>query len=150
MQAQPPQEKVIITCAVTGNITTREQHPQLPVTPKEIADSALEAVAAGAAVIHIHVRHPETGKPSMEVGYYQEVVERIREQDKEVILNLTTGLGGRFIPSDDDPKMAAPGTTLTVPEKRVAHVAALKPDICTLDLNTMNSGGEVVINTPKT
>jgi uncharacterized protein (DUF849 family) len=148
-QPHQPQERVIITCAVTGNITTREQHPQLPVTPREIADAALEAAEAGAAIVHIHVREPETGKPSMELGYYSEVVERIREQNAALILNLTTGLGGRFIPSEDDPKVAAPGTTLTVPERRVAHVAALKPEICTLDLNTMNSGKEVVINTPR-
>ena len=74
----------------------------------------------------------------------------IRERNASLILNLTTGLGGRYIPSDDDPSVAAPGTTLTVPERRVAHVAALRPEICTLDLNTMVSGGEVVINTPKT
>jgi uncharacterized protein (DUF849 family) len=143
------QEKVIITCAVTGNITTREQHPRLPVTPQEIAEAALEAAEAGASIVHIHVRHPETAKPSMELDHYREVCERIRAANPELILNLTTGLGGRFIPSDDDPKVAAPGTTLTVPERRVAHVPALKPEICTLDLNTMNSGGEVVINTPK-
>lgn len=143
------QEKVIITCAVTGNITTREQHPELPVTPEEIATAALQAADAGASIVHIHVRHPETGKPSMELEHYRDVCARIRERNPELILNLTTGLGGRFIPSDDDPKVAAPGTTLTVPERRVAHVPALKPEICTLDLNTMNSGGEVVINTPK-
>src|SRR4051812_18010965 len=92
-----PQERVIVTCAVTGNITTREQHPDLPITPKEIADASLEAAATGAAIVHIHVRHPDTGKPSMELAYYGEVVERIRAQDRELILNLTTGLGGRFI-----------------------------------------------------
>ena len=79
------------------------------------------------------------------------MVERIREAtNADLIINLTTGPGGRFVPSDDDPKVAAPGTTLLPPEARVAHIAALRPDICTLDLNTMNSGGEVVINTPKT
>lgn len=143
-------ERTIITCAVTGNITSRAQTPHLPITPKEIAASALEAAEAGAAVAHIHVRDPETGAPTMELAHYREVVERVRERDEELVLNLTTGLGGRYIPSDDDPSVAAPGTTLTRPERRVAHVAALKPDICTLDLNTMVSGGEVVINTPRT
>jgi len=142
-------EKTIITCAITGNITTREQHPGLPVTPAEIAEASLGAANAGAAIVHIHVRDPQTGKPSMELAHYQEVVERIRHRNKELILNLTTGLGGRFIPSEDDPKVAAPGTTLTTPERRVAHVGVIKPDICTLDLNTMNSGAEVVINTPR-
>ncbi len=143
-------DKIVITCAVTGNLTTRSHTPHLPVTPAEIAASALEAAEAGAAIAHIHVRHPETGEPSMELAYYREVVERIRERDEALILNLTTGLGGRYIPSDENPSVAAPGTTLTVPERRVAHVAALRPEICTLDLNTMVSGGEVVINTPKT
>jgi uncharacterized protein (DUF849 family) len=143
------QQKVIITCAVTGNITKPEQHPGLPITPQQIADSALDAAEAGASVAHIHVRDPDTGKPSMEVEYYREVMERIRRVNKDMVINLTTGPGGRFIPSEDSPQVAAPGSTLMVPEKRVAHITALKPDICTLDLNTMNSGGEVVINTPR-
>ncbi len=85
----------------------------------------------------------------MKVEYYQDVVARIRAKNRSLILNLTTGPGGRFVPSDDEPRVAGPGTTLCIPEKRVEHVALLRPDICTLDLNTMNSGGEVVINTPK-
>jgi uncharacterized protein (DUF849 family) len=141
--------KTIITCAVTGNLTKPEQHPGLPITPQQIATSALEAAQAGAAVVHIHVRDPQTGRPSMEIDLYRQVIERIRAVDPELIINLTTGPGGRFIPSDDDPKVAAPGTTLLPPERRVEHIAALKPDICSLDLNTMNSGGDVVINTPK-
>jgi uncharacterized protein (DUF849 family) len=141
--------KTIITCAVTGNLTTPEQHPGLPITPQQIATSALEAAQAGAAVVHIHVRDPRTGRASMELDLYRQVIELIRSVDPELIINLTTGPGGRFIPSDDDPKVAAPGTTLLPPERRVEHIAALKPDICSLDLNTMNSGGDVVINTPK-
>jgi uncharacterized protein (DUF849 family) len=109
----------------------------------------LGAAEAGAAIVHLHVREPESGKPSMEIAYYQDVVERIRARNKDVILNITTGPGGRFVPSDEDPKVAGPGTTLLAPEKRVEHIALLKPEICTLDLNTMNSGGQVVINTPK-
>jgi uncharacterized protein (DUF849 family) len=141
--------KTIITCAVTGNLTKPEQHPGLPVTPEQIANAALEAAEAGAAVAHIHVRDPQTGKPSMELGLYREVIERIRASNTELIINLTTGPGGRFIPGEEDPKVAAPGTTLLPPERRVEHIAALRPDICSLDLNTMNSGGDVVINTPK-
>ncbi|WP_446903717.1 3-keto-5-aminohexanoate cleavage protein [Burkholderia sp. YIM B11467] len=141
--------KTIITCAVTGNITRPDQHPGLPVTPEQIANASLEAAQAGAAVVHIHVRDPATGRPSMELELYRDVIDRIRAVDRELIINLTTGPGGRFIPSDDDPKVAAPGTTLLPPEKRVEHILALKPDICSLDLNTMNSGAEVVINTPK-
>lgn len=139
---------MFITCAITGNITQPEQTPHLPITPKQIADSALETADAGAAVAHIHVRDPKTGRPSMELDLYREVLDRIRAKNSELIINLTTGPGGRFEPSEHDPKIAGEGTTLMVPERRVEHVVALKPDICTLDLNTMNSGGQVVINTP--
>jgi uncharacterized protein (DUF849 family) len=143
-----PRDKVFITCAVTGNLTTPEQTPHLPITPEQIAEACLGAAEAGAAIAHIHVRDPATGKPSMELEYYRDVVERIRARNSQLILNITTGPGGRFVPSPDEPRVAAPGTTLMVPEKRVEHIAALKPEICTIDLNTMNSGKEVVINTP--
>jgi uncharacterized protein (DUF849 family) len=144
---QPPQ-KVIITCAITGNLTRPDQSPHLPITPQQIADSALEAAEAGAAIAHIHVRDPATGVPSMSIDLYRDVMDRIRARNRGLIINLTTGPGGRFVPSEADPKVAGPGTTLIAPEKRVEHVELLKPDICTLDLNTMNSGGQVVINTP--
>jgi uncharacterized protein (DUF849 family) len=144
-----PLQKIVITCAITGNLTRPEQTPHLPITPKQIADSALEAAEAGAAIAHIHVRDPETGRPSMEIDLYREVLDRIRSKNTDLIINLTTGPGGRFVPSQEDPKVAGPGTTLRVPERRVDHIVALKPDICTLDLNTMNSGGQVVINTPE-
>jgi uncharacterized protein (DUF849 family) len=143
-----PRDKVIITCAVTGNQTTPEMTPYLPITPEQIADACLGAGEAGAAVVHIHVRDPATGKPSMELAYYKDVVERIRAKNKLLVLNITTGPGGRFAPSENDPKVAGPGTTLMLPEKRVEHISVLRPDICTLDLNTMTFGKEVVINTP--
>lgn len=140
--------KTIITCAVTGNIVTPAQHPGLPVTPAQIADAALEAAEAGAAAAHIHVRDPETGRPSMKLEYYADVIDRIRARNRSLIINLTTGPGGRFVPDENDPRVAAPGTTLLHPARRVEHIAALRPDVCSLDLNTMNSGGDVVINTP--
>ncbi len=140
--------KTILTCAVTGNLTKPEMTPYLPITPKQIADSCLGAADAGAAVVHIHVRDPLTGKPSMELDHYAEVMHLIKSQNKELVINLTTGPGGRFVPSEDDPKVFAPGTTLCHPLKRVEHIVKLKPDISTLDLNTMNSGPDVVINTP--
>lgn len=143
-----PLPKILITCAITGNLTRPDQTPHLPVTPEQIADSALGAAEAGAAAVHIHVRDPQTGRPSMELDLYRDVMERIRRSNPQLIINLTTGPGGRFVPSTDDPSIAGPGTTLMIPERRVEHIAALKPDICTLDLNTMNSGGQVVINTP--
>lgn len=141
--------KTLITCAVTGNLVKPEQTPHLPITPTQIADECLAAAEAGAGQVHIHVRDPGTGKPSMEVELYREVVDRIRRQDRELIVNLTTGPGGRFIPSEDDPKVYAPGTSLLPPEKRVEHIALIRPDVCSLDLNTMNSGPDVVMNTPK-
>jgi len=140
-----PREKVIITCAVTGNQTLPEMTPYLPITPEQIAQACLGAAEAGAAVVHIHVREPS---PSMELAYYRDVVERIRAKNAGLVLNITTGPGGRFAPSEHDPKVAGPGTNLMVPEKRVEHISALRPEICTLDLNTMTFGKEVVINTP--
>lgn len=141
--------KTIITCAVTGGITTVQQHPGLPVTPAQIADACLEAARAGAAICHIHVRDPVTTQQSMDLALYRDVVERIRSSGVDLVINLTTGPGQRFIPSKEDPKVAAPGTTLMPPEPRVAHVLALKPEICSLDFNTMYAGSSVVINTPE-
>ncbi len=143
-----PLEKIVITCAVTGNLTLPVSTPHLPISPEDIAASALAAADAGAAIVHIHVRDPNSGAPSMDLTLYRGVVERIKAANDELIINLTTGPGGRFIPSEDDPKIAAPGTNLLPPATRVAHIAELRPEICTLDLNTMNSGKQVVINTP--
>jgi uncharacterized protein (DUF849 family) len=142
-------KKTILTAAITGNLMTPEISPNLPVTPEQIARQALDAAAAGAAIVHLHVRDPETAKGSMRLDLYEELVALIRAENTDVLLNLTTGEGGRFIPSDDDPKIAAAGSTLCAPEKRVAHVEALKPDICTLDFNTMWSGAASVINSPR-
>ncbi|WP_439524522.1 3-keto-5-aminohexanoate cleavage protein [Marivita sp.] len=140
--------KTILTAAITGNLMTPEISPYLPITPEQIAEQALDAAKAGAAILHLHVRDPETAKGAMDLALYRELVERIREQNEDVILNLTTGEGGRFVPSQDNPQVAAPGSTLCVPEKRVAHVEELRPDICTLDFNTMWSGQASVINAP--
>ena len=140
--------KTIVSCAVTGNQTTLAQHPGLPCTPAQIATACIDAAKAGAAITHIHVRYDD-GRPSMELAHYKEVVDRIRESGTDVIINLTTGPGQRFIPSKEDPSVAAPGTTLMAPMRRVEHVIALKPEICTLDLNTMWSGTSAVINGPE-
>jgi uncharacterized protein (DUF849 family) len=141
--------KTIITVAVTGNIVRPDQHPALPITPEQIVEAALTSEREGASIAHIHVRDPATGKPSMDIGLYREVMDGIRAAGSGMIINLTTGPGGRYRPSDDDPAVAAPGTSLMVPERRVEHVVALRPDICSLDLNTMFSGDSVVINTPR-
>jgi uncharacterized protein (DUF849 family) len=141
-------QKTILSVAVTGNQTTLQQHPGLPCTPEQIATACIESAKAGAAITHIHVRYPD-GRPSMELEHYREVVARIRDSGTDVLINLTTGPGQRFIPSEADPKIAAPGTTLMHPLRRVEHIIALKPDICSLDLNTMWSGTSAVINSPE-
>src|SRR3974377_168100 len=142
-----PQKKTILTVAVTGNLTTVQQNPALPCTPEQIASAALESAKIGAAVAHIHVRYPD-GRPSMELAHYREVVDRIRDKNSDLILNLTTGPGGRFVPSKEDPRVAGPGASIRHPLKRIEHIVELKPDIATLDLNTMWSGSAAVINTP--
>src|SRR5262249_47816662 len=124
----------MITVGVTGNQTTPDMTPYLPITPEQIADACLGAAEAGAAIVHIHVREPSTGKPSMELAYYREVVERIRAKNRSLVLNITTGPGGRFAPSEHDPKIAGPGTNLMVPENRVDPIRILPPQICTLYL----------------
>ncbi|MCI3208608.1 MULTISPECIES: 3-keto-5-aminohexanoate cleavage protein [Pandoraea] len=139
----------ILTCAITGNLTKPEQTPHLPISPTQIAEESLAAADAGAASVHLHVRDPKTGAPSMDLDLYAKAVEIIRSHRPELIINLTTGPGGRFVPGEDDPRVAGPGTTLLPPLARIEHVVALRPDICSLDLNTMNSGDQVVINTPK-
>ena len=110
-----PRDKVIITCAVTGNLTTPEQTPHLPITPEQIAEACLGAADAGAAIVHIHVRDPLTGRPSMLLDHYVDVVQRIRARNPELILNITTGPGGRFVPSKDacHERTAAPVTLLS-------------------------------------
>ena len=140
--------KIVITCAVTGSADTTGKNPAVPVSPEQIAASALDAAKAGAAIVHIHVRDLKTTKASMELPLYEEVVRRIREKNDDVVINLTTGSGGRFSPGVEDPKIGGPGTTLATPEERVRHVEALKPEICTLDVATLNFGETVFINTP--
>src|SRR5262245_37051641 len=141
------QRKVMIACAVTGSADTPGKNPAVPVTPAQIAQSAIDAAKAGAAIVHIHVRDPQTTKPSMDGALYREVVERIRGSGTDVLINLTTGPGGRFIPGAEDPQVPAPGTTLRHPNERVRHVQDLRPDICSLDMGSMNMGPSVFVNT---
>lgn len=140
--------KTIITCAVTGGGAYTDKMKAVPVTPAQIADECLAAADAGAAVCHIHVRDIHTGAASMDLDHYQEVVERLRASKTDLVINLTTGMGARYIPSPEDPLKPAPGSTLTTPEIRVQHVLDLKPDICSLDIGTMNFGAHAVLNTP--
>jgi len=139
---------VIITCALTGGAALSGKNKAVPVTPQEIADSAIGAARAGAAIVHIHVRDPATGQPSMRVELYREAVQRIRDSGTDVIINLTTGPGARFVPGDDDPRVGVAGTTLKPWAERVVHVEELKPEVCSLDVGSMNFGEHVFVNTP--
>jgi uncharacterized protein (DUF849 family) len=142
--------EVMITCAVTGAGDTVGRHPGVPVTPEQVADAAIEAAKAGAAVAHVHVRDPETGKGSRDPALFREAVERIRDSGTDVVINLTAGMGGDWVPSDDDPSLPGPGTDMIGPAERLAHVEDLKPEICSLDCGTLNFGGgnEIYISTP--
>jgi uncharacterized protein (DUF849 family) len=144
--------EVFITCAVTGVGATTSRSELVPVTPAEIADAALEAAQAGAAIVHLHVRNPATGGPSRDPALYREVVERIRASDVDVVLNLTAGMGGDLVlggvesPLPPNPE----GTDMAGAAERLQHVAELRPEICTLDCGTMNfaEGDYVMTNTP--
>lgn len=139
----------ILSAAVTGSFGTPEQNANLPVTPEQIADACIASAQAGAAICHVHVRDLTTAKPSMNLDYYREVMRRIADDGTDMIVNLTTGPGGRYMPSDHDPSVAGPGTMLTTPEARTEHIVELKPEVCTLDLNTQWFGGGAVINSPR-
>jgi len=138
----------MISCAVTGSADSVGKNPAVPVTPEQIATSAIDAAKAGAAIVHIHVRDPTTGQPSMEGAHYAEVVDRIRQSGTDVVINLTTGPGGRFSPDPTDPMKPGAGTTLRTPRQRVQHVLDLRPEICSLDMGSMNMGANVFVNTP--
>lgn len=133
----------IITCAVTGSGDTAGKHPDLPKSPQEIATAAIEAAKAGAAIVHIHVREPETGKACRDVELYREVVDRIRQSDTDVVINLTTGMGGDlFLGPDDDPLNFADNTDCVGQMERMAHVEALLPEICSMDCGSFNYMGQ--------
>ena len=139
--------KTIITAAITGAVTTREESPYLPITPEEIATSALEAAEAGAAIVHLHVRNTETGKPSMDIDLYKDTVDRIKKHNTTVLINLTTGPGAVYVPTPGNLSQGAPGTVLLHAEARVKHIQLIKPDICSMDFNTMHqANGAIRIN----
>ena len=140
-----------ITCAVTGSGGTQDRSPHVPRSPKEIADSAIAAAKAGAAIVHCHVRDPETGAPSRDTKLYREVTDRIRDAEVDMVLNLTAGMGGDMIfgPASK-PLPLADSTDMISADERVAHVAECLPEICTLDCGTMNfaEADYVMTNTP--
>ena len=147
------QWEVFITCAVTGAGATTDKSPHVPVTPEAIATSAIDAARAGAAIVHIHVRDPKSGVGSRDVRLYEEVAERIRASDVDVVLNLTAGMGGDLVLGGDEEVLPANpvGTDMVGATERLAHVRSVMPEICTLDCGTMNfaSGGDyIMVNTP--
>ena len=139
---------VIITCAVTGAGDTTSRSNLVPITPRQVADAAIEAANAGAAVVHVHVRDPETGAGSRDPALFREAVDMIRDSGVDMIINLTAGMGGDWVPSEEDPSLPGPGSDMIGPEERLAHVIDCKPDICSLDCGTMNFAGDYAyINT---
>ena len=150
---RPMSTAAFITCALTGAGDSTGTSDKVPVTPQQIAESAMEAAKAGAAIVHIHVRNPETGKGARDVAYYREVVERLRASGTDVVINLTTGMGGDLVLGSADQPLppVTPGTDMASATERLAHVAELRPEICSLDAGTMNfaAGGEYIMtNTP--
>jgi len=143
--------EVFVTCAVTGSGSTQERSPHVPRSPEQIANSAIDAAKAGAAVVHCHVRDPDTGAPSRQLSYYREVTDRIRDADIDVVLNLTAGMGGDMVFGGvENPLPVGNGTDMVGASERVAHIAECLPEICTLDCGTMNfaEADYVMTNTP--
>ena len=150
--ALTPSREAYITCALTGAGDTTGRSDKVPVTPAQIAEAGIEAARAGAAILHVHVRDPETGQPARDPALYREVVERVRDSDVDAVLNLTAGMGGDLTlgPADRPLPLSQAGTDLASAEERLAHVADLLPEICTLDCGTMNfgEGDYIMTNTP--
>jgi uncharacterized protein (DUF849 family) len=143
--------EVFITCAVTGSGGTQDRSPHVPRSPREIADSAIAAAKAGAAIVHCHVRDPDTGKPSRRLDLYREVTERIRDSATDVVLNLTAGMGGDMLfDGTEAMNRMSQASDMTGATDRVAHVVECRPEICTLDCGTMNfaEADYVMVNTP--
>lgn len=143
--------EVFITCAVTGSGSTQDRSEFVPRSPKEIANSAIEAAKAGASIVHCHVREPDTGLPSRKVDYYREVTDRIRDSEVDVVLNLTAGMGGDLVMGPpNSPLPLGDGTDLANAEDRVEHIRLCRPEICTLDCGSMNfaEADYVMLNTP--
>jgi len=131
-------KKTILTCAVTGGAPYNKKHPSMPVTPKQIADACIEAASAGASIVHIHVRDPETGEGNRDRAHFREVVDRVRQTGTDIVLNLTCGMGAYFLPDPENEGHMLPGSDVVGVDERVAHVEELLPEIATLDIVTNN------------
>ena len=137
---------VILTCAVTGAGDTTAKSDKVPVTPKQIADDCIAAARAGASIAHIHVRDPETGGISHSVAHFREVMERVREADVDIVMNITAGGGGDWIPDAADPTRGGPGSDIQTPAQRHEPVGELLPELCTLDCGSLNFGDMIYVN----
>ncbi len=142
--------EVVITCAVTGAGDTVGKSNKVPITPKEIADAAIDAAKAGATSVHLHVRDPKTGQGSRNPKLFKEAVDRVRDDKHDVIINLTAGMGGDWVLNPNKLTEPAPGTDIISAEERLAHVKECLPEICSIDCGTMNfgNGNEIYISTP--
>lgn len=142
--------EVIVTCAVTGAGDTVGKSPHVPVTPEQIAESAIKAAQAGAAIVHLHVRDPDTGAGSRDPALFRKAVRLVRDSNTDVVINLTAGMGGDWVPDTDNPAMPGPGTDMIGAEDRLLHVKECLPEICSLDCGTLNFGNDnnIYISTP--
>lgn len=145
---------VILTCAVTGGEPFNRSYPDYPITPEQIAATSVEAAKAGASVVHVHVRDPENGDGSRDPALFRDVVARIRDSGVDIVLNLTAGMGAAFYPDPGDESRGAEGTDMASVDGRMGHVEELRPELCTLDVTTLNQSvyGEefVYLNTQRT
>ncbi|WP_020593250.1 3-keto-5-aminohexanoate cleavage protein [Kiloniella laminariae] len=144
--------EVIITCPVTGSGVKKDRHTNVPVTPEEISDAAIEAAKAGAAVAHLHVRNPDTGQASNDINLYAETVGLLRDKMNksgvDVVINITAGMGGEFVPDPANPNNGGPGTDMLSPVDRLKHIDLLRPEICTLDCGSLNFSDYAYVSTP--
>lgn len=152
-----PANKTILTCAVTGDGPLNPKFPNYPISPAQIAAASLEAAQAGASIVHIHARDPETGMGSRSPDLFKEIVSRIREKNADIVINLSAGMGGSFIPDPDNESIALPSSDVAPAHERLIHVRDCRPEICTLDVTTLNMEGGIAdapdcvyMNTPKT
>ena len=146
--------KVLITCAVTGNAPFNPKHPNFPITPEQIAASAIEAAEAGASIVHLHVRDPETGEGSRDVNLFRETVARVREYETDIVINLTAGMGAILLPDPEDESKALPESDVVGVEERIEHLVDCLPELASLDVTTGNqqegSMEFVYLNTTRT
>lgn len=142
--------EVIVTCAVTGAGDTTGKSPHVPVTPEQVAESAVKAAQAGAAIVHLHVRDPDTGAGSRDPELFKEAVRLVRDSGTDVVINLTAGMGGDWVPDENNPSMPGPGTDMISADERLRHVKECMPEICSLDCGTLNFGNDntIYISTP--